>query len=306
MWWDDRIMLNKTEDFLSGNPKLHNRLYLALANEGQQMGVDSLAQILKKYCPKELVWKFDPYPEEVHETVNYKGLYDGMKFVFADWYYPFVNFSMKEDLSVEEESVIYDTKGYNKMNLSNGILDKCSELYLDSYGRILTITKADTALLFSVDKLPVIPLYSESDNKYFIKDIDVQNSLFLKNIEIQFEFIKDDSLIVTANGKIDCTAKKIKHPPLVKLSDDFLERYIGTYLPSDQSNDLFVTKDGYLLKLSSQNFITNLYPTGEYNFFSFVDGSGFELEFIKDASSNEMKMNISQDGKLLLEAKKTK
>jgi hypothetical protein len=179
-------------------------------------------------------------------------------------------------------------------------------LYLDSYGRILTITKADTALLFSVDKLPVIPLCSESDNKYFIKDIDVQNSLFLKNIEIQFEFIKDDSLIVTANGKIDCTAKKIKHPPLVKLSDDFLERYIGTYLPSDQSNDLFVTKDGYLLKLSSQNFITNLYPTGEYNFFSFVDGSGFELEFIKDASSNEMKMNISQDGKLLLEAKKTK
>jgi predicted alpha/beta superfamily hydrolase len=305
MWWDNRVMLNKTEAFLSGNPRLHNRLYLALANEGQQMGVDSLVQIIKKYSPKELSWKFDPYPEEVHETVNYKGIYDGMKFIFADWYYPFVNFGMKEDLFFEKDPV-KSTSVQNENNLSAGILNSLSELYQDSYGRILTITKTDTALLFSADKLPVIPLYSGADNKYFIKQTDVKNRLFLKNTDIKFEFIKNDSLKVTADGKMECTAKKIKHPPLVKLSDDLLERYVGTYLPSDQSKDLIVTKDGNLLKLSSQSFITSIYPIGDHKFFSFVDGSGFELEFSKDESNNEMKMSISGGGKVLLEAKKVK
>ncbi len=303
MWWANQAMLNKTETFLSGNPRLHNRLYLALANEGKQMGVDSLVQIIKKYSPEELSWKFDPYPEEVHETVNYKGFYDGMKFVFADWYYPFVNFGMEEYMFSGKDPV-NSIAVQDKIILSGRILDN-SELYLDSFGRILTITKMDTSLLFTADQLPVIPLYSEAENKYFIKQTDIENRLFLKNTDIKFEFIKNDSLVVTADGNIDCTAKKIKHPPLVKLSDNLLEKYVGTYLPLDHSRDLLVTKDGSMLKISSGNFITSLYPTGDNKFFSFTDGSGFELEF-KDESINEIMMSISGDGKLLLEAKKAK
>lgn len=300
MWWDDRVMLNRFEDFISGKPVLHNRLYLALANEGKQMGVDSLAQILKKYSRKDLIWKFDPYPEEVHETVNYKGFYDGMKFIFADWRYPFVNFGLDQDLS-DENSV--SNSPTVRENSFAGILDKTSELYLDSYGRILTITKADTALLFSADKLPVIALNPKADNKYSVRDIDVQNKLFLKNIKIEFEFTGNDSLIVTADGKIDCTAKKILHPPLVKLPDDCLEKYVGTYLPSDQGDRLIVTMDDHLLKLLTGNVIINLYPTGEYKFFAFEDRTGFELEFNKDGSGNDTKLSISKNGKLLVEAR---
>ena len=50
-------MLNKTEVFLSKNPKLYNHLYVAMANEGTQMGVDSTCHNLKKYSSKELIWR---------------------------------------------------------------------------------------------------------------------------------------------------------------------------------------------------------------------------------------------------------
>ena len=73
-------------------------------------------------------------------------------------------------------------------------------------GRILTFTKEDRNLVFSGNKLPTATLYPEAENKFFLTAFD-----------IQFEFIKDDSLVVTANGKIDCTAKKIQHHPLVRL-----------------------------------------------------------------------------------------
>jgi predicted alpha/beta superfamily hydrolase len=208
MWWDNRIMLNKTEDYLSKNPKLHNHLHVAIANEGTQMGVDSLATILKKYSPKELIWKYDKYPEEIHETVNYKGIWDGLKFVFADWYYPLVNFGTKEDLFSPQDSVIHGPDTHKIRNLSGEILDRYNGLYLDSFGRILTITKADNALIFSGNRLPTVTLYPEAENKFFLKDIDVQNKFFLKDFDVQFEFTKNDSLIVIANGKIDYTAKR--------------------------------------------------------------------------------------------------
>jgi hypothetical protein len=230
-----------------------------------------------------------------------------LKFVFADWYYPLVNFGTKEDLFSPQDSVIHGTDTHKIINLSGEILEKYSGLYLDSYGRILTITKADNALIFSDNRLPTVTAYPEAENKFFLKDIDVQNKFFLKDFDVQFEFTKDDSLIVTANGKIDYTAKKIKHPPLVKLSDDILERYVGTYLRSDQNNNLYVTKEGNSLKLSEETVhLAYLYPVGENGFFAFIKGTGYQLEFIKDESNKTIKMNVYGNGKLLGEAKRIK
>jgi hypothetical protein len=131
-----------------------------------------------------------------------------LKFVFADWYYPLVNFGTKEDLFSPQDSVIHGPDTHKIRNLSGEILDRYNGLYLDSFGRILTITKADNALIFSGNRLPTVTLYPEAENKFFLKDIDVQNKFFLKDFDVQFEFTKNDSLIVIANGKIDYTAKR--------------------------------------------------------------------------------------------------
>jgi hypothetical protein len=137
-----------------------------------------------------------------------------------------------------------------------------------------------------------------------MNDTDVQNKFFLKGFDIQFEFMNDDSLIVTANNKIEYTAKKIKHPPLVKLAETILEKCVGAYLPSDKSDKFYVTKEGNLLKLSREVFIANLYPIAGNRFFAYIEGSSAEFEFVKDESNNEIKMNVYGDGELYLVAKK--
>jgi hypothetical protein len=269
------------------------------------MGVDSLASILEKYASKELTWKFDKHPEEVHETVTYKSTWDGMKFLLADWYYPLVDFGTKEHVF---SSLVPDnqaTVNHKIINLPGKILDNYTGLYLDSYGRILAMTKTEKTLTLSGNRLPTVALYPEAENKFFIMDNDVQNKLFLRGFNIQFEFVKEDSIVVIANGKIDCSAKKIKCPPLMTLSDDILKRYVGTYLPSIQTNKLNITKEDNLLKISGDGMPpTYLYPIGEYKFYAYVSGAGYELEFIMDGSNNVTKINISNNGKVVFEAKK--
>ena len=148
MWWDNRKLLNKTEDFLSNNPGLHNKLFLAVTNEGPSMGVDALAKIIKEKSPNELIWKFDEYPDEIHNTVGYKGIYDGLKFVLTNWHYPLIDFGMKGDLLLQRSNI----KGSNSpqsVNLSEEILESHSGLYLDEYGRILKFIVDNSALQFS-------------------------------------------------------------------------------------------------------------------------------------------------------------
>jgi len=305
MWWDNRVLLNRTEELLSKNPRLHNNLYIAMANEGINMGVDSLAAILKKYAPKELVWKYDKYPEEVHETVNYKGTWNGLKFVFADWSYPLVDFTTKENPFSSKDSVIYTPVKHTLKNLPDTVLNRYSGLYLDSYKRILAITKAEHTLIFSCTQLPTVTLYPEAENKFFLKDFDVQNKLFLKNIDIQFNFIKNDSVIITANGKIDCTAKKIMPLAIVQLPDNILESYVGSFLSPDKNNNFHVVKEDNKLKvLGNEKLLTYLYPVGKNRFYAFIDGAGYELEYIKDGSNKMIKINVTKDGKLLFEAPK--
>lgn len=299
MWWDNRVMLNRIEDFLLKNPGLHNRLFFSRANEGPQMGVDSLAEILKRYSPKEVIWNFAQYPEEIHTTGSYKGLWDGLKFVFADWYYPMVDFGTKENLFFLQDNGMSGLSHHKIKNIPYEIVENYSGLYLDSYGRILTLEKSGNELLFSGHRLPSVSLHPETENKFFMDETDVQNNFFLKGFDIQFEFSKEDYLIVTAHGKIEFTAKKIKHLSFVKLSDDMLDRYIGTYLASDQSNKVYVTKEGNLLKLSDTMFLGNLYPLGENKFYAFIDGSSYEIEFLKDGS-----MSVTENGEVDYTAKR--
>ena len=83
--------------------------------------------------------------------------------------------------------------------LGDEILNRYVGTYLDSYGRELSIIKEDSALKISGEGVPTVRLYPEAKNKFFIKDFDVQ-----------FEFTEDNSLIITANGKTEAPAKKIR------------------------------------------------------------------------------------------------
>ena len=85
MRWNGGVMLKRAKAFLPANPSLRNHLYVTVANEGPGMGVNALAALLDQLAPKDLKWRFDAYPEEVHGTICYKSTYNGLKFAFAGW-----------------------------------------------------------------------------------------------------------------------------------------------------------------------------------------------------------------------------
>ena len=143
MWWDYRVMLKRTEAFLLKNPDLSNYLYLSVTNEGTGMGVGALAEILKREAPKRLIWRFDEYPEEIHGTVSYKGMYNGLKFVFSDWLASTVQFDARGDLLSPKDTVKVKLNGYGncvRYTLDGSEPDSRSALYQ----KPLTVTKPVT------------------------------------------------------------------------------------------------------------------------------------------------------------------
>ncbi len=179
------------------------------------------------------------------------------------------------------------------VTLTKEILDRYVGDYLDSYGRNLSIAREDSILKFTGNSLPTVKLYPESEKKFFVKDFDVQ-----------FEFVNDDSLVLIANGKIDWTAKKIKQQPIINLPDEVLERYVGTYVRLDNYSDIHVIKgEGSRLKISGETVPPmELLPTGEYIFFA--KGLPFQFEFLKGKSGDIIKMNVIGNGKVVCETKR--
>jgi len=105
MWWNNGLLLKRTEDFLRENPGLVKSLYITVANEGTGMGVEALAGLLKKSAPPGLSWTFDEYPQEVHGTITYKSTYNGLKFIFTDWNSGSLQFETGGDLVNASDSV---------------------------------------------------------------------------------------------------------------------------------------------------------------------------------------------------------
>jgi CubicO group peptidase (beta-lactamase class C family) len=107
---------------------------------------------------------------------------------------------IKESIDMGEKILEYmkGSVAHKAIVLGDEILNRYVGTYLDSYGRELSISKEDSALKISGEGVPTVKLYPEAENKFFIKDFDVQ-----------FEFTEDNSLIITANGKTEVPAKKI-------------------------------------------------------------------------------------------------
>ncbi len=132
MWWQNQLLNNKTENFLKKNRNLKKYFYINVANEGLGMGVNALAEIFKKNSPPDFKWKFEEYPEEIHETITYKGTYNGLRFVFSDWRSEPVKFITTGDLLNKNDSVkiaIADSGKYIRYTLDGTVPTPNSNLY---------------------------------------------------------------------------------------------------------------------------------------------------------------------------------
>jgi CubicO group peptidase (beta-lactamase class C family) len=120
----------------------------------------------------------------------------------------------------------------------------------------------------------------------------VIDSIFARSIDIGQEILDFTNGAYTA--------------PTITLSNEILEQYVGTYLRSDATGyNLSITKAGYTLQITGEGVpLMNLSAEKEDLFF--IKGLGYRYEFIRDESKKIVKMNIYDNDKLLLDAKKIK
>ncbi|PSK93140.1 alpha/beta hydrolase-fold protein [Taibaiella chishuiensis] len=81
------VILGQFSRFLEEHSRLQGYLSLSLGNEpGGKLAADSIAVELKRSAPASFKWQYNSYLNEDHFSVGYKSMYDGLRFIFADWF----------------------------------------------------------------------------------------------------------------------------------------------------------------------------------------------------------------------------
>lgn len=80
-------ILGKFTTFLHQHANLSGYMSVSIGDEpGGKLAVDSLIQQLKTSAPTLFKWQFTPYMNEDHFSVGYKSMYDGLRFIYSDWF----------------------------------------------------------------------------------------------------------------------------------------------------------------------------------------------------------------------------
>lgn len=84
LWWDGEALSREAAEHLRSSGFGGRRLYLGIANEGGEMqsGVDRLVQVLKAGAPEGLEWRYDPRPEERHDTIYHPAALAAIRALF--------------------------------------------------------------------------------------------------------------------------------------------------------------------------------------------------------------------------------
>ena len=81
---NNKIFTNFTP-FLKSHPALKAKLFISIGDEDTHK-VDSLQQQLANAAPKTVTWAYQQYKNENHFSVTFKSLYDGLRFIYKDWF----------------------------------------------------------------------------------------------------------------------------------------------------------------------------------------------------------------------------
>jgi uncharacterized protein len=99
LWWDDFRTPHQAQEFFAKQKEFKKTLFFALGNEGGQMteGFEQLQKTLSADLPKGFVVKSTRYSEEIHQSTELLGHYDGLRAIFTDWRAPL---DPKTDLAI--------------------------------------------------------------------------------------------------------------------------------------------------------------------------------------------------------------
>ena len=83
--WNDNYLIKMASQKLEKLPL--NKLLWIAGNEltYKYQGIDRLDSLLQLKAPKNLIWKMVTYPNETHNSIRLKAMYDGIKFAYSGY-----------------------------------------------------------------------------------------------------------------------------------------------------------------------------------------------------------------------------
>jgi predicted alpha/beta superfamily hydrolase len=115
--WDNNVMLKQASEKLKLGSTLNKILFFSDANEDASFhqNQEKLDSILKQKNISGLTFKREFYPGETHISEPVKAFYDGIRFIYPDWYLPYSSSAFKKRMTVKIIKDHYDElrKKYN-------------------------------------------------------------------------------------------------------------------------------------------------------------------------------------------------
>jgi predicted alpha/beta superfamily hydrolase len=85
-WWNNNFMNKLALKTFESTTELDKTLWInGIESTFKGMGIQTMDSILKVKAPKNLNWKTAAFPNETHNSVRLKGIYDGIKFAYSGY-----------------------------------------------------------------------------------------------------------------------------------------------------------------------------------------------------------------------------
>ncbi|MBF4473170.1 alpha/beta hydrolase-fold protein [Flavobacterium sp. HJJ] len=149
LWWDNEIMIKKTDSIFNKKDFENRSIYVAMANKisipqdtttDMARGIRKFEKLLTSKDPKNLRWAFKYYENEDHGTIPIPAEYDGLRFIFKEHLVQ-VKEAVQNPALVEQQ--------FAKLSKQTGFTFFPTESYLDWMGNFcLEKKQTDAALAF--------------------------------------------------------------------------------------------------------------------------------------------------------------
>lgn len=94
LWWDNRYISKLAAEKLPEMSGVHATLHISgrKGDAYEGMGIVAMDSVLKAKAPKGLIWETIDYPNEIHNSVKLKSIYDGLKLAYRGYTDEVINF----------------------------------------------------------------------------------------------------------------------------------------------------------------------------------------------------------------------
>ena len=275
--WNDQRLVDRAEAFFDNTAKLDASLFMTVGNEGNGLlgGVRKLSGVLDEKAPSGFDWHFEHMPLETHGSVPQRSTYQGLEFVFANWYLRNPDeFYSKYGMDAIEQ--FYET-GDNKYGYERGVP---SSTLLNIIARLANsgqIGEANDLLLRRKDTLQAPAGFYE-----FIASTNREAGNKQQAIELyRLALATNPGSQASKQALTDLGEDFSDLIPDVSVEAAILAKYVGSY-DVQQADTIDITLEGDSLFREYSGSRYELLPRSETEFYIAEDDIQYAFNFDSD------------------------